>query len=154
MDDTDALRVSICTNSALRRATRRVGQLYDDALEPVGLRATQYSILSQIDRAGGAPLVGRMAELLVMDLSALGHTLRALQKEGLVEVRPDEHDRRSRRVRLTAAGRARFEQARVLWNGAHQRFEAAFGAEHAGQLRAVLDAIASPEFAQRFRDGT
>ncbi|WP_144630921.1 MarR family winged helix-turn-helix transcriptional regulator [Bordetella genomosp. 13] len=150
MDDTDALRVSVCTNSALRRATRRIGQLYDDALAPVGLRATQYSILSQIERAGGEPLVGRMAELLVMDLSALGHTLRALQKDGLVEVRPDENDRRSRRVRLTRAGRARLKQARVLWDGAHRRFEETFGADNAHQLRAVLDAIASPDFAERF----
>lgn len=151
MDDTDALRASVCTNSALRRATRRIGQLYDDALAPVGLRATQYSILSQIERAGGSPLVGRMAELLVMDLSALGHTLRALEKEGLVEVRPDEHDRRSRRVRLSVAGRAKLTLARVLWEGAHQRFEETFGADNAQTLRAVLDAIAAPEFAERFR---
>lgn len=30
-----------CTNTALRRAARRMGNLYDDALEPTGLKATQ-----------------------------------------------------------------------------------------------------------------
>jgi len=151
MDDTDARRVSVCTNFALRRATRRIGQLYDDALAPAGLRATQYSILSQIDRAGGEPLVGRLAQWLVMDLSALGHTLRALAKDGLLEVRPDEQDRRSRRVRLTHAGRAKLAEARGLWQDAHRRLEELLGRDQAAQLRGVLDDIASPAFAERFR---
>ncbi|ARP93900.1 MarR family winged helix-turn-helix transcriptional regulator [Bordetella genomosp. 13] len=151
MDATADLRVSVCTNSALRRATRRVGQLYDDALAPIGLRATQYSILAQIDRAGGSPLVGWMAEVLVMDLSALGHTLRSLARDGLVEVLPDQEDRRSRRVRLTRAGKSKLVKARVLWSDAHRRFEEAFGADEAAQLRLVLDAIASPAFVDRFK---
>jgi len=148
--DTTNLRASVCTNAALRRATRRLGQLYDDALQPCGLRATQYSILSHIDRAGGNPLVGRLAEAMVMDLSAMGHTLRALSRDGLVEVRPDPDDRRSRRVRLTRAGKARLAQARVLWGEAHRRFESAFGADDAARLREVLDSISAPEFSEKF----
>jgi len=152
MDTTD-LRTSVCTNAALRRATRRLGQLYDDALAPCGLRATQYSILSHIDRAGGKPQVGKLAEAMVMDLSAMGHTLRALAREGLVEVVPDPDDRRSRRVSLTRTGRARLAKARPLWGEAHRRFEQAFGPAEAAQLRRILDTIAAPEFTEKFLRG-
>ncbi|HEY0295052.1 MAG TPA: MarR family winged helix-turn-helix transcriptional regulator [Bordetella sp.] len=150
MDATIA-RESVCNNSALRRAARRMAQWYDEAMAPVGLRGTQYTILLQIDRAGGEPLVGKLAEALVMDLSALGHTLRALQREGLVEVVVDAADRRSRRARLTHSGKARLAKARVQWARAQRRFEAAFGVEDAARLRGVLDFIASPDFDERLR---
>lgn len=38
-----------CNNSMLRRASRMLGQVYDDALAPSGLRATQFGLLAQID---------------------------------------------------------------------------------------------------------
>ena len=37
-----------CTNNALRRAARRLGQLYDEALAPIGLKVTQAGVLAQI----------------------------------------------------------------------------------------------------------
>jgi DNA-binding MarR family transcriptional regulator len=40
--------------------TRAVTQLYDEALQPSGLRVTQFSILASIARAGAA---GRAAAL-------------------------------------------------------------------------------------------
>jgi len=36
-----------CSCTALRKATRRVSQLYDAALEPCGLRTTQRAILAR-----------------------------------------------------------------------------------------------------------
>ncbi len=47
-----------CTNTALRRATRRLGQLYDDAIGPLGLKATQFGLLaaiSELTRRMGGP---------------------------------------------------------------------------------------------------
>ncbi|PTT92617.1 MarR family transcriptional regulator, partial [Pseudomonas sp. HMWF031] len=40
----------VCTNTALRRAARRLGNLYDDALAPLGLKSTQVSLLTEITR--------------------------------------------------------------------------------------------------------
>jgi DNA-binding MarR family transcriptional regulator len=82
---------SVCINAAIRRAARRMGQIYDDAFEECGLRATQYSLLVQIDRVG-TPTMRVLAEHLVMDLSALGHTLKPLIRDGLVELVVDERD--------------------------------------------------------------
>jgi DNA-binding PadR family transcriptional regulator len=41
-----------CLCNALRRASRAVSRLYDEELRGTGLRTTQYSLLSLLDRAG------------------------------------------------------------------------------------------------------
>ncbi len=144
----DQIFDSICTNAALRRATRRLGNLYDDTLTPCGLRATQYSLLVQVERLGG-PTMRALSNALVMDLSALSHTLKPLVRDGLLVLLPDPLDRRSRRVNLSAAGCAKLQQARALWQQAQHGFDSAFGAKKAAALRATLDLIASPAFAAR-----
>ncbi|MFE1602939.1 MarR family winged helix-turn-helix transcriptional regulator [Methylobacterium sp. ID0610] len=138
-----------CSNAGLRRATRRLSQLYDDAIAPSGLRATQFGLLAQL-RQLGAPTMGELAEAMVMDLSALGHTLKPLTRDGLVALQIDPKDRRSRRVVLTEPGRERLRAAARLWREAQARFEAAFGTEKAAQLRDLLDEIASPAFVSAF----
>jgi DNA-binding MarR family transcriptional regulator len=140
---------SVCNNGALRRAARQLGQLYDDVLAPSGLRATQYSLLTQIAASDG-PSMGTLADTMVMDRSALGHTLAPLSREGLVALVTDEKDKRSKRVLLTKAGRSRLDAARVLWREAQSRFEHAFGAEEAATLRGVLDRVSSSAFAESY----
>ena len=112
---------SLCNCTALRKATRRVSQLYDSALEPCGLRTTQRSILIHVARAGAPPALGQLAEMLVMDRGALTHTLKPLERDGLLEIRIDPDDRRNRLVALTAAGRKKLEQSMPLWQGAQDR---------------------------------
>jgi DNA-binding MarR family transcriptional regulator len=140
---------SVCNNAALRRAARRLGQLYDDVLAESGLRATQFSLLNQIARSDGLSM-GALAATMVMDRSALGHTLAPLTGAGLVELVADPRDRRSKKVVLTEAGRARLEAARLLWREAQARFETAFGVEDAAGFRAVLDRVSSEAFAAAF----
>ncbi|MGY2050268.1 MarR family winged helix-turn-helix transcriptional regulator [Methylobacterium sp. JK268] len=141
-----------CSNASLRRATRRLGQLYDDALAPSGLKATQFGLLAQL-RSLGTPTMKALAEAMVMDLSALGHTLKPLARDGLVALEVDPADRRSRRVVMTPEGRERFRAAARLWREAQARFERTFGAEKAAQLRALADEIAAVEFGAAFAAG-
>ncbi len=58
-----------CNGTALRKANRRVSQLYDAVLAPCGLRSTQRSILTHIARVG-RPSMGELASSLVLDRSA------------------------------------------------------------------------------------
>jgi DNA-binding MarR family transcriptional regulator len=146
------VEAGICNGTALRKATRRVSQLYDAILAPSGLRGTQRSILMHIGRAG-APTMGDLAAALVLDRSALAHNLKPLERDGLVTVAVDPKDRRSRLVTLTEAGKARLAESLGLWQQAQERFETAFGAEQAGALRASLALIASAEFAEAFQEG-
>src|SRR5580692_5914476 len=113
---------SLCNCTALRKATRRVWQLYDSALEPCGLRTTQRAILNHIARAGNPPL-GELAEALVMDRGALTHNLKPLERDGLVDVRVDPKHRRNRLVALTAVGRKKLEETATAWKRAQDSFE-------------------------------
>ncbi|WP_397453004.1 MarR family winged helix-turn-helix transcriptional regulator [Pseudomonas sp. NA-150] len=134
-----------CANRAIRRAARRMGQIYDDAFVSVGLRATQYSLLSQIVRSQG-PTMRVLAREMVMDLSALGHTLKPLVRDGFVVLTVDPNDRRSKRVNLTEAGLRKYEEAYLISKVVGEAFDTTFGIEEAVQVRAAMDRIASDEF--------
>jgi DNA-binding MarR family transcriptional regulator len=129
----------------LRKASRRISQFYDVALAPVGIKSTQYSILSEVESgsAAGSVTMCELAAAMVMDRSTLGHNLRPLERDELVILRPAQDDRRKRYVELTRQGRALLQRARLLWRGAEGRFEAIFGKEPAAELRAVLLDIAN-----------
>jgi DNA-binding MarR family transcriptional regulator len=139
-----------CNGTALRKATRRVSQLYDAVLAPCGLRSTQRSILMHIVRAG-TPAIGDLAAALVLDRSALAHNLKPLERDGLVAIVTDPKDKRSRLVTLTARGRTRLEESMALWKEAQHRFEATFGVEQARALRTSLALISSADFAEAFQ---
>jgi DNA-binding MarR family transcriptional regulator len=137
--------LTLCNNAMLRRATRKLGQFYDDVLAPSGLRATQQGLLYQI-HIGDEPAMGAIAAALIMDLSALGHTLKPLIRDGFVETFADKDDRRIKRVRLTPLGRRKLEEVMKLWRIAQQRFEDMVGKDQAASLRAALDHIAALDF--------
>jgi DNA-binding MarR family transcriptional regulator len=136
---------SPCNNATLRRAARKLGRFYDDVISPSGLKGTQYGLLYQI-HVGDEPAMGAIAEAMIMDLSALGHTLKPLVRDGYVETFADKDDRRIKRVRLTPQGNAKLEEATKLWSMAQQRFEDTFGKDRAARLRTALDEVADMEF--------
>lgn len=139
-----------CTSSAVRRAARRLGQLYGSYFDDTGLNGTQFSLLSQIAMSGD-PALKELAEAMVMDLSALGHTLKPLIRDGYVELVADKADRRVKRARLTAAGVSKQEDLLSRWHQAQERFDETFGKERSQEIRKVLALISSPEFAKTFR---
>jgi DNA-binding MarR family transcriptional regulator len=124
-------------------ASRRLTQLYDDALAPSGLKSTQFAILSELARRGPSPPTMReLADGLAVDRSALGHNLRPLERDGLIALETSETDRRRRHVVLTAEGRARYRVATPHWQRGQERFAAVFGAGRAAALRSTLLGIA------------
>jgi len=142
-----------CNATALRKAARRVSQLYDTVLAPSGLRSTQRSLLIHIARAG-TPAMGNLATALVLDRSALAHNLKPLERDGLVKVIVDRNDKRSRLVKLTTRGEEKLRESMGLWKKAQHCFETAFGSEQARVLRTSLALISSAEFAQLLQDVT
>src|SRR5579862_6676818 len=92
-----------CNCLALREAARCVTQHYDQYLVPTGLRATQFSIMARLARKG--PLtINELAAELVMDRTTLGRNILPLERDGLIESRPGEHDRRRKELRITQLG--------------------------------------------------
>ncbi|CAN5619888.1 MarR family winged helix-turn-helix transcriptional regulator [soil metagenome] len=126
-----------CNCLALRKAARQVTQIYDAELTRVGLRATQFSILSVLGRAKQTT-IGDLAQALAMDRSTVGHNLRPLERDELIAIAPAAHDRRARALELTAKGRAALKRARPLWARAQSHFEASYGEADAVTLRADL----------------
>jgi DNA-binding MarR family transcriptional regulator len=155
----DMLADLACTNTAVRRAARRLGQLYDEALAPIGLKATQMGLLSEIDNLstgqGGTegPSLQVLADRLAIQLSALTHALRPLVRDGLAEVLQDMHDRRTKHAVLTTLGKRRLHEAAVLWANTNGRVEAVLGPTAASKLRHLADEVASPEFLDAFAAG-
>ncbi len=134
-----------CTCGSLRKASRRISHFYDLALAPIGIKSTQYSILSELERGSalGSVAMCELAASMVMDRSTLGHNLRPLERDELVVLRQARDDGRKRYVELTRKGRILLRRARRLWRCAEGRFEKIFGKEAAADLRAVLLSIAN-----------
>src|ERR1700744_5776905 len=98
-----------CHATALRKAARRVTQLYEGAMAKTGLRSTQFAILSELhDRGERPPTLAELAESLVIERSAVGHTLRPLERDGFISLQEGD-DRRQRHIVLTAKGRVKYQ---------------------------------------------
>jgi DNA-binding MarR family transcriptional regulator len=135
----------VCNCFSLRQATRRVTQLYDQALAPLDLRATQYSLLRQVEGRGPIAL-NPLAEIMVMGRATLGHNVRPLEQRGLLKLAVGK-DRRSREVSITAAGRRAVVKGDALWRQAQKVFEREIGAKESAALRAMLHRVAATPFA-------
>lgn len=154
----DELNKLACTNKALRRAARRLGQLYDGTLAPIGLKGTQVELLSEIHQFAGpdareGPTLQFLAGRLAIQISALTHALRPLVRDGLVEVRQDKDDKRIKHGVLTPSGKTRLQEALILWAVANQRVEAVMGTAAVEKLRGLADEVASEEFFAAYHAG-
>ena len=136
-----------CACFSLRKASRAVTQLYDDALRPSGLRTTQFSLLVLLRLAGTVPMT-RLAEEAVMDRTTLARNLEVLQRNGLVRVQPGE-DARVREVEITRAGMAKLEEAFPRWQRAQRSMSGSLGARRMDRMLADLStAVTAADRAQ------
>lgn len=134
-----------CNYYALRQASRRVSQFYDQVLAPSGLRATQYMLLAEVGKLGPISLLP-LAKHMIMDRATIGHNTRPLEASGYLTLTVGE-DRRSREVSLTEAGRKILAAAQPLWQRAHAIFETEIGPAESAKLRTMLGRVAESEFA-------
>lgn len=155
IDLSDALGELACTHTALRHAARRLGHLYDEAVSPTGLKATQVGLLSQADLLGGkdGPTLQALAERLAIGISSLTYALRPLVRDGLIELRQDAQDKRTKHAWLTALGRKRLAEGMTLWAAANRRTEIVLGHDAASKLRALADEVSSREFLAAYQAG-
>ena len=141
---TETPQACLCFN--LRKAARAVTQLYDAALEPAGLRATQFSLLAALDRRDAVTITD-LARAMVMDRTTLTRNLRPLEKQGLVAIAPGD-DRRTREVSLTRRGRQTLTRATPRWRHAQTGMLDALGDRRArrllGELSGAIDAARGP----------
>lgn len=121
-----------------QRAARALARRFDLALKPVGLTNGQFSLLMALNRPAPPPMAP-VAQLLAMDRTTLTAMLKPLERHGLVEVKPDPKDRRSRLLVLTDAGRETLASAIPIWRATHHEVESKLS--DADALRAGLIAL-------------
>jgi DNA-binding MarR family transcriptional regulator len=138
--DRDACKAAAaaCACFNLRKASRAVTQLFNAALQPSGLRSTQF-VLMVVVRAEEPVSLPRLARALVMDRSTLSRNLKPLERRGLVEVaRADES--RGATIKLTRKGLAVLAETVPLWEVAQRRFVGSMGEDRWGALLSALAA--------------
>ena len=133
--------VANCACLKVRMAARAVTRAYDSALRPVGLRATQLSILVAI-AIDGAISIAALANFLGMERTTLTRNLKPLEKAELISVGP-EGWRRSRTLEITTKGRSRLRQAVPLWERAQDALRQKLGDQAWGGARQSLDRLIS-----------
>lgn len=129
-----------CLCVRVQRAARALARHFDDALRPFGLTHGQFSLLIALDQVE-APAMSEVSAALAMDRTTLTANLKPLERRGLVKIAVDKHDRRGRRLVLTAAARATLKAAFPAWKAAHAEIDETIGVTRVDRLRADLRAI-------------
>jgi len=129
-----------CACGRLRRATRALTQLYDDALAPAGLRVNQFSVLRALQRCGPMRISALAARELV-DRTALSRNLDPLIQRGLVEA-VRGRDARTREVAITPAGEHELRRAEPHWQRVQEDVARRVGAD---RLALLVDALSDLE---------
>jgi DNA-binding MarR family transcriptional regulator len=131
--------------SRLRRASLRLGRLRAAAFASVGLASWEFDVLAALRRADPPHEMNpaQLIEATMIGSAAMTNRLDKLTVRGLVDRRPNDLDRRSILVRLTAEGRAGVDAA--MTELAHREAEELSGlsrhdqAELARILRRMLE---------------
>jgi len=118
-----------CLCTSLRQAALAATQIYDEALQPAGLKITMFRLLRRTSEAG-QPTISELARIVDLDRSTLGRNLKVLERAGLVKLAGGQ-DERSKIVGLTAKGRTTLEKALPLWAKAQRAMQALLGNEKA-----------------------
>ena len=130
---------SPCGCSGLRRASRALTRLYDEALAPAGLTTTQFAILRMLARLGPSSVTA-LARATGHERSAMTRSLRPLADIGYVTI-GDGPDQRTRAASISDAGRKAILRAEPGWREMQARVEAGLGPTEHAHLHALLGRI-------------
>jgi len=121
-----------CMCASFRRASRVLTQHYEAALRPLGLRATQFTLMQALSFAGEISQ-GKLGEILAIDSTTLTRTLTIMERRGWIASRSGE-DRRERLLSLSKAGKAEYKRALPYWENVQQELRARFGNKRWNEL--------------------
>ncbi len=127
MEKDDLRPLKYCALGNIRRSARAITRLYDEFLQPTGLKSTQFSVLANIFYSG--PLsVSSLGELMLMDQTTVTRNLKPLMERNLLTSTRGE-DGRSKLIAITPLGEEMLAQMLPLWEQAQQRVVSEIGQE-------------------------
>jgi len=127
-----------CAANHTRMAARTITRAYDQALQPCGLRVTQFTILVALTKTAFDSIT-EMADQLALERSSLSRNLDRLEKQGLVRLTKSG---RSQTIEINDAGREKLEEAYPLWREAQDKVEDVIGEEDWSDARSLLRSLA------------
>ena len=130
---TDYMACASCFCLASRQAARKITRLYDTYMQDSGIRATQFTILSQLMLRGEMP-IGKLAGFLGMERTTLSRNLTLLEGKGWISINAGE-DPRARMIGITAQGRALVRRGFPYWSKAQAHIGKMLGADGEAALK-------------------
>ena len=124
-----------CFCLASRQAARKITRLYDSGMQQSGIRATQFTILSQL-MLRGEMQVGKLAGILGMERTTLTRNLALLEAERWISIKPGD-DPRARMIAITAPGRGMVRRAFPFWSTAQAQAGKLLGADGQAALKVL-----------------
>jgi DNA-binding MarR family transcriptional regulator len=136
-----SLPVLECLCASFRRAARALSQHYDEAMRPLDLTPTQFTILQALSLAGTVHQ-RKLGEILAMDTTTLTRTLVIMARHGWVEKLPGS-DRRERQIRLARPGSDLLNRALPVWQKVQARLKRKLGGDAWQTLVALTNNVTS-----------
>jgi DNA-binding MarR family transcriptional regulator len=134
--------VRSCVAVRLRLLNRVITNIYDEALRPLGLKASQLNILTAAGKLGLAR-PGRICEILQLDTSTLSRNMERMRAQGWLEVVPEE-DGRAQPFRLTLKGKRLIEKALPAWEEAQRQATRLLGTDGIAVLDRLVGKLGPP----------
>jgi DNA-binding MarR family transcriptional regulator len=134
-DTTDYMAAAGCFCLASRQAARKITRLYDFHMQGSGIRATQFTILSQLMLRGEMPL-GKLAGFLAMERTTLTRNLALLETQKWISTKAGE-DPRARIIAITAQGRGIVRRSFPYWSKAQAEVGKQLGADGQAALKVL-----------------
>lgn len=128
-----------CIAVRVLRAGRVLARLYDEAVRPLGITGTQFTLMSIIERMK-PDSISSIGERLDIDSTTLSRNLKRLQTAGIVEMGEPGSDRK-RAIALTAHGRALLVDAYEAWKSAQAKVETLYAPDEIDALKENLGRI-------------
>jgi DNA-binding MarR family transcriptional regulator len=129
----DYMACADCFCLASRQAARKITRLYDGYMQKSGIRATQFTILSQLMLRGEMP-IGKLAGILGMERTTLTRNLTLLEQRKWISIRAGD-DPRARITGITALGRGIVRRGFPFWSQAQAHVGRLLGADGEGALK-------------------
>ena len=131
--DPDYMAAAGCFCLASRQAARKITRLYDSYMQGSGVRATQFTILSQLMLRGEMP-IGKLASLLGMERTTLSRNLTLLEGKGWISISAGD-DPRARMIEITTQGRSLVRRGFPYWSKAQAHIGKLLGADGQAALK-------------------
>ena len=127
---------STCISTRIRQLSRIITRIYDDAMRPLGITASQFTLLTQLAQQDGITAV-EIGHTLDIEKSTLSRNLKRLLALGMITMDPPA-GRRGRGLHLTPKGEVVIQQGFPVWRDAQMRTMRVMGPESRGTLDGFL----------------